>query len=97
MTKFSTFTDYKEFPIITKKNKKAKIKLFSSYMLLNNRKYEYRDISQWIRTTENIFIFILFGNKVKYFITENGRIGEQIENEFKKSCIHMANDKILLR
>ena len=94
MTVFSKFNDYKKYKIITKKNNISVLKLFSTYLILNKKKYYYKNIFSWVYTNENLFIFIISKNKVKYFTCESCK---EISKELYKWCNHIENDKILFR
>ena len=94
MKPYKIFTDFKEFPITTKKGKESKIKIFSSYLILDKKKYEFKDISNWCYTSSNLFFFILNNKHIKYFTTF---FCKNICNDFKEKCILMKDDNILMR
>ena len=94
MKPYENFTDFKEFPVTTKKGKKSKIKIFSSYLILDKKKYEFKDISNWCYTSRNLFFFILGSNRIKYFTTS---FCKSISNELKEKCDCLKKDQILMR
>ena len=94
MKSYANFTDFKEYPITTKKGKKSKIKVYSSYLILDKKKYEFKDLPNWGYTSRNLFFFILNTNQIKYFTTS---FCKEIHNDMKDKCNNIKKDKILLR
>ena len=94
MKSYANFTDFKEYPITTKKGKKSKIRLYSCYLFLGKKKYEFKDLPNWGFTSRNLFFFILDTNRIKYFTTA---YCQEIHDELKDKYGDIKKDKILTR
>ena len=94
MTIYSSFNDFKEYPIVTKNNNNSKIKLYSSYLILNGKKNLYKNLKKWFFTSEDLFFLIFHYNKVKYFTSKNKK---QISDDLYSKCKDMDKDDILNR
>ena len=94
MKSYINLSDFKEFPITTKKGKKSKIKLYSCHLILDKKKYEFKDLPNWGFTSKNLFFFILSTNHITYFTST---FCKEIHDELKDKYDNIKKDKILTR